>query len=131
MELYGVYNPLSGITTNQSEGFNSVLKRLQGWKEVPVDTAVLKSYITCKCTIGMSGKEDLLVNKYEEMFIHSIIILLLGLGEYELSKQFSSLRIPIDEMNVISTTCLDDTIKNLKDGVMISGVSDEETSHTE
>lgn len=79
----------------------------------------------------MSGKEDLLVNKYEEMFIHSIIILLLGLGEYELSKQFSSLRIPIDEMNVISTTCLDDTIKNLKDGVMISGVSDEETSHTE
>ena len=63
--------------------------------------------------------------------LFTLIILLLGLGEYELSKQFSSLLIPIDEMNVISTSCLDDTIKNLKEGVMISGVSDEETSHTE
>ncbi len=38
------YNPLSGITTNQSEGFNSILKRLQGWKEIPVDSAVLSLY---------------------------------------------------------------------------------------
>ena len=44
LEPYGIYNPMSGITSNQSESFNSVLKRLQGWKEIPVDTAVLTLY---------------------------------------------------------------------------------------
>ena len=40
LEAYGLYNPLSGVTTNQAEGFNSLLKRLQGWKEIPVDSAI-------------------------------------------------------------------------------------------
>ena len=31
---------LSGVTTNQSEGFNTVLKQYQQWKEVPVDSLV-------------------------------------------------------------------------------------------
>ena len=44
LEKYGVYNPLSGVTTNQAEGFNTVLKRLQNWKEIPVDAAVLAFY---------------------------------------------------------------------------------------
>ncbi len=44
IEELGVYNPMSGITSNQSEGFNSVLKRLQGWKEIPIDSAVLSLY---------------------------------------------------------------------------------------
>ena len=44
LEPYGIYNPMSGITSNQSESFNSVLKRIQGWKEIPVDTAVLTLY---------------------------------------------------------------------------------------
>jgi len=57
-ELYGVYSPLSGVTTNQSEGSNSVLKRLQGWKEIPVDTAVHLHSTICTYTIGMSGNED-------------------------------------------------------------------------
>lgn len=39
-----VYHPFSGVTTNQSEGFNSTLKRLQRWREVPVDTVVLTLY---------------------------------------------------------------------------------------
>ena len=44
LESYGIYNPVSGITSNQSEGFNSVLKRLTAWKEIPVDTAVFTLY---------------------------------------------------------------------------------------
>ena len=44
LEAFDIYNPVSGITSNQSEGFNSVLKRLQGWKEIPVDTSVLTLY---------------------------------------------------------------------------------------
>lgn len=44
MEDAGVYNPVSGITSNQSEGFNSVLKRLQSHQEAPVDLVVLSLY---------------------------------------------------------------------------------------
>ena len=44
LEKYGVYNPVCGVTTNQAEGFNCVLKRLQNWKEIPVDAAVLAFY---------------------------------------------------------------------------------------
>ena len=33
---------MSGITNNQSEGFNYVfLKRMQEWKEIPIASAVL------------------------------------------------------------------------------------------
>ena len=39
-----LYTPHSGITNNSSEGMNTVIKRLMGWKEVPVDTAVLCFY---------------------------------------------------------------------------------------
>ena len=39
-----IYNPLSGITTNQSEAFNTVLKHYKGWKEAPLDSMVLGLY---------------------------------------------------------------------------------------
>ena len=42
LEELGVYSPMSGITNNQSEGFNYVfLKRMQEWKEIPIASAVL------------------------------------------------------------------------------------------
>jgi len=41
IEPCGVYNPFSGVTNNQAEGFNHVLKRLQEWKEAPVDCLAL------------------------------------------------------------------------------------------
>jgi hypothetical protein len=44
LEPMNVYHPFSGVTTNQSEGFNSTLKRLQRWREVPVDTVLLTIY---------------------------------------------------------------------------------------
>ena len=44
LEKLGIYNPYSGITTNQSEGFNTVLKYLQHWKEAPVDAIVPSLY---------------------------------------------------------------------------------------
>ena len=40
----GVYNPFSGVVNNQSESFNVVLKHMQHWKEVPVDSLVLAFY---------------------------------------------------------------------------------------
>lgn len=44
LEKLGIYNPISGITTNQSEGFNNLLKQIQEWKEIPVDMAMLSLY---------------------------------------------------------------------------------------
>ena len=44
LEPLKVYHPFTGVTTNQSEGFNSTLKRLQRWREVPVDSVVLTLY---------------------------------------------------------------------------------------
>ena len=37
-------NPISGITTNQLESFNFILKQLLGWKEAPVESVVLSLY---------------------------------------------------------------------------------------
>ena len=44
LEPLNVYHPFTGVTNNQSESFNSTLKQLQKWKEVPVDSIVLALY---------------------------------------------------------------------------------------
>ena len=41
LEKLGIYNPYSGITSNQSESFNCLLKHLNDWKESPVDCMIL------------------------------------------------------------------------------------------
>ena len=40
LEEVKIYSPLSGVTTNQSEGFNTLLKQYQRWKEIPVNSLV-------------------------------------------------------------------------------------------
>ena len=44
LEEYGVYNPYGGVTSNQSESLNCLLKHLCAWKECPVDCMVLAFY---------------------------------------------------------------------------------------
>ena len=44
LEKLFIHNLISGIATNQSEGFNTLQKNLQEWKEIPVDMAVLSLY---------------------------------------------------------------------------------------
>ena len=41
---YGIYNPFSGTTNNQSESINCVNKQLQNWHEVPLDCMALSLY---------------------------------------------------------------------------------------
>lgn len=41
IEPLGVYDPYSGVTNNQAEGLNYVLKHLQEWREAPIDCMVL------------------------------------------------------------------------------------------
>jgi hypothetical protein len=44
LEKLRVYNPYSGVTQNMSEGFNTVLRRLENWKEAALDMCVLSFY---------------------------------------------------------------------------------------
>ena len=41
VEKTAVWNPYSGITTNISESANAMIKRLQEWKEAPVDSIMV------------------------------------------------------------------------------------------
>jgi hypothetical protein len=44
IECIKVYNAYSGITTNQAESLNFVIKQLQEWKEAPPDCILLSVY---------------------------------------------------------------------------------------
>ena len=44
LEEVGLYNPYSGITNNQAEGLNHVLKALNDWREMSIDCLMLSLY---------------------------------------------------------------------------------------
>lgn len=44
LEEKDVYDPFSGITNNISESINTIIKRLNEWKEASVDAMVLGLY---------------------------------------------------------------------------------------
>ena len=82
IEPYGIYEPYSGITNNQAEGLNFVLKQLQEWREAPIDCMVLalhhlQSYYLVEIARGQHG-----------------------LGNYHLHSQYLQLR----ELTPIPTT---------------------------
>jgi len=80
LEKLGIYNPYNGITTNQSEGFNTVLKNLQHWNEAPVDAIILSLY----------HLQSFYHNEIQRGFS--------GLGIYSLEDKYSALVRPLDEI---------------------------------
>ena len=84
LEKLQVYSPFSGITTNQSEAFNSVLKRLQNWREVPIDAIVL----------GLYHLQAFYLNEVRRGFA--------GLGSYSLSDEFEAAKQSPDEIQTIT-----------------------------
>ena len=60
---HNIFDPYSGITTNISEGMNTVIKRLLKWSEVPVDSAALafnflQNYFYVEIHRGFCGVGD-------------------------------------------------------------------------
>ena len=60
LEPMKVYNPYSGVTNNQSESLNFVIKQLQEWRESPIDCALLalhylQSYYMIEIIRGQRG----------------------------------------------------------------------------
>ena len=81
---FGKYFTEHGITTNQSEGFNWLLKDLQGWKEAPVDSV----YLSFK-----------LLQAY---YLNEIRRGKTGLGTYTLRMEFSDLMIDLSSFSSFS-----------------------------
>ena len=79
LEKEGVYIPFCGVVNNQSEGFNTVLKNLQEWKEVPVDCIVLSLHLL----------QSFYMNEFKRG--------LTGQGNYHLHERFISL-IDLEEL---------------------------------
>lgn len=75
LEELGIYNPYSGVTNNQSESMNRVIKDLQGWKEAPLDCIVL----------ALHQLQAYYYNEIQRGFI--------GIGEYHIAKPYASLRV--------------------------------------
>ena len=73
IEPYGVYDPYSGVTNNQAEGLNYILKQLQEWKEAPVDCMILALHY-------LQGYYRVEIARGHQ-----------GLGNYHLYPQFSTL----------------------------------------
>ena len=97
LEKLGIYNPYSGITTNQAEGFNTILKHLQHWKEVPVDAIVLSLYhLQC-----------FYYNEIQRGFC--------GLGTYILEPQYAHLARPIDELFTCTVYSPDEIVLRIRE----------------
>ena len=91
-----VYSSLSGITTNQSEGFNTLLKQYEHWKEAPLDSMIL-------------GLNQLQVYHHNEMQRGYG-----GLVSYSLSPFYSFAAIPLNELVTLSVTSPTDIITKIR-----------------
>ena len=101
-----VYSPLSGITTNQSEGFNTILKQFQQWKEVLIDLLVL----------GLYRLQVYYYNEVQRGYC--------GFGEYTLRSQFASLSRPPDELllqQVFTPNEILSTVQQSDNDMLING----------
>ena len=74
IDPFGIYDPYSGVTSNQAEGLNYVLKELQEWREAPLDCMALSlNYLQAYYSTEVSrGKQ--------------------GIGNYHLHAKFYSIR---------------------------------------
>ena len=97
MDKLGIYNPFCGITNNQSEGFNTVLKQLQHWKEVPVDAIILSLY----------HLQSFYFNEIQRGFS--------GLGTYSLADRYSALTRPCDEILTNPVHSPEEIVKRMRE----------------
>ena len=90
-----VYNELSGIT-NQSEGFNTLLKHYGNWKEAPVDALIL----------GLFKLQVFYYNEIQRGYG--------GIGSYSLSHDFACAAIAVDEVMSIPIIQPADIVSNIR-----------------
>ncbi|KAK3108798.1 hypothetical protein FSP39_015983 [Pinctada imbricata] len=77
-----LYDPYSGVTNNPSESINSVLKRMTGWQELPVDSMMLSLYF--------------LQNFYQAEIQRGRA----GIGNYRLKARYREAKLDKDELHI-------------------------------
>ena len=97
LEKMNVYNELSGITTNQSEGFNTLLKHYGNWKEAPVDALIP----------GLFKLQVFYYNEIQRGYSR--------IGSYSLSHDFACTAIALDEVMSIPIIQPADIVSNIRD----------------
>lgn len=96
LEDLAVYNPFSGVTTNQSESFNATLKRLNSWREVPLDGIVLSLY----------HLQAFYLNETQRGFA--------GIGSYTLVPELVKAQRSVDDMILIPTYHPDEIVNKIQ-----------------
>jgi hypothetical protein len=92
------------VATNQSEGFNSLLKSLQGWVEVPLDVIVLSLHML------------------QRFYLTEIRRGRAGIGSYILRATYEDYGISVDEMDKNIPVCTpDDIVASLQQKTYITG----------
>ena len=83
LEQLVIYNPYSGVTNNQSESLNRVIKAFQGWREAPIDCI------------------DLALHQLQIYFLYEIRRVFAGVGEYHIAKSFNSIKLDRDAVEYL------------------------------
>ena len=85
-----------GVTSNMSEGFNWLLKDLNNWKELPVDSMVLSFRF--------------LQNYYRKEISRGKV----GIGQYSLKKSFEKMAIDVVAMETIKVIPIKEIVSSIK-----------------
>ena len=96
LEKLHIYNPYSGVTNNQSESLNRVIKDLQGWKEAPIDCVLLAIY------------------QLQAFYMNEIRRGFAGIGEYHLTKQYTGIQLSHTFVEYIPTSTPEDIVAKIK-----------------
>ena len=108
LEELNIYNPYSGITNNQSESLNRVIKDLQSWKEAPLDCLVLALY------------------RLQAFYSNEIKRGLAGIGEYHPLPQFAPIQ-PYSEVDYLPTSPPEEIVKHIRESThMVETPKEEE-----
>ena len=98
LERLHIYNPYSGVTNNQSEGLNRVIKDLQDWKEAPVDCVLLSVY------------------QLQSFYLNEIRRGIAGIGEYHLKSVYANIQPRQGLVDYIPTSTPGEVVERIKKG---------------
>ena len=98
LEELHIYNPYSGVTNNQSDGLNRVIKDLQGWKEAPVDCVMLAVY------------------QLQAFYLNEIRRGFAGIGEYHLRLDYANIQANHGLVDYIPTSTPEEVVEKIRNG---------------
>ena len=111
---YTKFDKFSGVTTNQSEGFNWLMKDLDNWREGPIDCVVLSFRFL------------------QQYYLSEIKRGLAGIGNFTLREEYIHHKVDIEDINRTESAVgsYRDIVFLIKDGKFLQADHNEEVSST-